>query len=40
MGGDLTYDQVDGWCTFSLIVPYSEGDAAAVGSAAIFPSND
>lgn len=40
MGGDLTYDHADGWCTFSLTLPHTESDAAAVRPAEVFPIGD
>ena len=39
MLGDLTYSYNDGWCTFALVLPHTEEDAASVDLAEMFPPN-
>ncbi len=38
MLGDLTYSYIDGWCTFTLTLPRTEADAAAVDTPEVFPA--
>ena len=38
MLGDLTYEHIDGWCTFTLALPHTEADAEAVDVPESFPS--